>query len=423
MTRVMDGENLEGKYRDLANERLMEIATSSSGDYTDEAVDAARAELDRRQIPIEPSPQPSTSAARAMSWKPLLGAAVLVGAIVILVLPRLSYEETAPSPPGFVEPVCDTIDFADCQKACTEGEARGCLHLGTMQQSGISTAKDLRKAADSFRRACDLGEPRGCLYAGIALGAAHEDQPPIDPKAAIPLLDKACSERAWGACSQLGVHHETGTGTDKDVTKARSLYERACNRKDGHGCTRLGYLHEDGTTVDKDAVAAVRLYEKACDLSDQDGCFAFAVMLDEGRGTDKDADRAKQIFADLCRTRAYVEACKEAEIEDPFAKSKAEMRATFDDEEKLCNAGDLYACSALGAAYRTGLGVEQDFDRALELQEKACEGDVPRACYMLGHMYEEGAGYGLDPKAAKPFFEKACRLGEKLSCGWLKAPW
>jgi TPR repeat protein len=423
MERVMDKEKLENKYRDLADEQLVEIATSSSGDYTDEAIGAARAELDGRRIPIEPSPRPSTSSTRTMSWKPLLGAAVLIGATAILLLPRISEEEPARSPPGLVEPVCDTIDFAGCQKACTEGKARGCISLGTMQQSGISTTKSIRKAADSFRRACDLGEARGCFYAGIALGAAHEGQPPIDPKAAIHLLDKGCAERAWGACSQLGVHHETGTGTDKDVAKARSLYEQACNRKDGHGCTRLGYLHEDGTAVDKDAVAAVRLYEKACDLNDQDGCFVLAVMLGEGRGTDQDTGRAKQIFADLCRTHGYVEACKEAKIEDPFANGKTEMRAIFDEQEKQCIAGDLYACSALGAAYSTGFGVEQDFNRALKFQTKACDGDMPRACYMLGHMYEDGAGFGLDPKAAPPIFEKACRLGEELSCRWLKAPW
>mgnify|MGYP000875431011 CR=1 FL=1 len=47
-------------------------------------------------------------------------------------------------------------------KACKAGEARGCVRLGFLYQSGKGVEQDDVKAAKFYEKACDAGELAGC---------------------------------------------------------------------------------------------------------------------------------------------------------------------------------------------------------------------------------------------------------------------
>lgn len=63
--------------------------------------------------------------------------------------------------------------------------------------------------------------------------------------------------------------------------------------------------------------------------------------------------------------------------------------------------------------YYAGLGVEQDYAKALEWFEKAAELNYTTAVHNIGYMYQEGLGVEQDYDKALEWYEKAVELGDE----------
>ena len=72
--------------------------------------------------------------------------------------------------------------------------------------------------------------------------------------------------------------------------------------------------------------------------------------------------------------------------------------------------GDTAAQTKLGTMYRLGLGVEQDYAKALILYRKAADQGNAEAQARLGRMYENGKGVKKDLKEAAKWYRKAAEL-------------
>lgn len=66
----------------------------------------------------------------------------------------------------------------------------------------------------------------------------------------------------------------------------------------------------------------------------------------------------------------------------------------------------------MGLAYKNGIGVQKDGDRAVELFEKAAEG-LPEANLVLAKMYENGDGVQPDPNKALRYYTKFIYAAEE----------
>lgn len=84
--------------------------------------------------------------------------------------------------------------------------------------------------------------------------------------------------------------------------------------------------------------------------------------------------------------------------------------------ETNCNNGDMKACSSLGNLYDKGKGVEQNYQKAIQLYQKACDGGDSEGCINLGVLYENGYGVKKDNAIAKEYYGKACDLGLQKGC-------
>ena len=71
---------------------------------------------------------------------------------------------------------------------------------------------------------------------------------------------------------------------------------------------------------------------------------------------------------------------------------------------------------ALGGVYNFGLGVRQDYAKAIEWYEKAAAQDHADAQFFLGIMYDEGLGVRQNLATAKEWFGKACDNGNQNGC-------
>lgn len=66
--------------------------------------------------------------------------------------------------------------------------------------------------------------------------------------------------------------------------------------------------------------------------------------------------------------------------------------------------------------YDGGLGVTQDYVKAVEWFEKAAHQGDPKAQFNLGLMYVSGIGVRQNFSVAKEYFGRACDNGEQKGC-------
>lgn len=84
--------------------------------------------------------------------------------------------------------------------------------------------------------------------------------------------------------------------------------------------------------------------------------------------------------------------------------------------KKACKQGNAEGCHALGFLYEKGLGVEQNYQKAVEYYKKACNKNNAIACASLGFAYNAGSGVRQNYFEAFKYFKKSCDLKHALGC-------
>jgi len=77
----------------------------------------------------------------------------------------------------------------------------------------------------------------------------------------------------------------------------------------------------------------------------------------------------------------------------------------------LAKSGDKNAQFQLGAQYRDGIHIKQDYAQAFQWLSKASEQKQTGAYFLLGAMYQHGEHVKADPKKALEYYEKAEKAG------------
>ena len=104
--------------------------------------------------------------------------------------------------------------------------------------------------------------------------------------------------------------------------------------------------------------------------------------------------------------------------------AKSDSQSTFrhiDSSEIQINTKDLQKIKArcyrhIGAMYHYGYGVNQNYNKAVELYQKACDLGDSGAFNNLGVMYKNGFGVNQDKQKALQLYKKACDLGNETGC-------
>lgn len=121
------------------------------------------------------------------------------------------------------------------QSCTSENDAKGCYHLGMMDEEGLGGTKNEISARELYK--------------------------------------KSCASEYSKACNFLGMMYYQGRGGEKDNAAARETFQKACDRKYAESCFNLGILYEDGWNGTKDNVSARQEFQRACSLKYQPACF------------------------------------------------------------------------------------------------------------------------------------------------------
>ena len=95
---------------------------------------------------------------------------------------------------------------------------------------------------------------------------------------------------------------------------------------------------------------------------------------------------------------------------------KQDYKKAIDYYKKACDMGDTGACNNYGGMFYDGEGVEQNYTKAVELYKKACDMGSETACSNLGARFYHGEGVEQNYTKAAELFKKACDMGYSLSC-------
>lgn len=193
---------------------------------------------------------------------------------------------------------------------------------------------------------------------------------------ALLLLDRACTVQDLEACSNLGIMHEDGLATKRDISRANALYEKACSGGNAAGCTLLGISFEKGNGVKRDQNRAMELYARACDSKNGAGCVNLGRIQHE--------------------LGNYFEA------------------ASF--FERGCNAGSWRGCNDLATMRVSGYGGQVDLKSAHLLLEKSCRLGSGEGCNYAGLNVWNGTGVTQNFEDARFFFQKACKAKYNPIC-------
>lgn len=243
------------------------------------------------------------------------------------------------------------------------------------------TATQDSRALAAPERACS--DTASCREALLALRAVTPESS-CEVRQRVEVARSACLVGVAEGCTELGraelwgVRAESGS----DLYTARSLFRRACEQGDGEGCARHALTTLLGQGVPRDEVAGLAELQEACDRYPGVAC---------GIGAGGLAEDARQ---------------REVPLEH-------EVIALF--AQRGCDAGDGLSCRLLGDAFREGLGVSQDIEKAIGLYQRACEAGNGTACASEGLISLQSGGIPGAPRA-DDLFSRGCELGSPEAC-------
>lgn len=292
------------------------------------------------------------------------------------------------------------------QSAAASGHPRAALLLGSLHEDGLGTVKSREEALRWYRlgaeqgwpeamaafgrlllqepgpepreaawkwlrQAADLGDRDGQYYLGWLLaqpGAAHDDAQ------ACQWFIKAAGQGHVGAQVAAAIHLIAGRGVAGDPKAAAEWLARAAATQDPVANYLLGRLREEegGSGRDK----ARDAYRIAAMAGHREARFALAVIL---AGSLAEADRKEAV--------------------EWFAKAN-------DD-------GHRAAANRLGEAYRDGIGVSRQYDKAKGYFLNAANQGDAKAMYNLARMQNDGLGGPRDTDHALKWYARAAEQGHE----------
>lgn len=192
-------------------------------------------------------------------------------------------------------------------------------------------------------------------------------------------IESDLEERYMEALSLLNVEDE------ETLKKAPRLLKKLAVLGHARSQHTLGTLYRYGIGVIENNKQAIRWYKEAADQSFPSAMLSLAESYIEGLGVEKDYQKARFLLEALLDP----DATYEVRVEEFGALRKTKSRANY----------------LLGVIYSSGIDVEVDIPKSIELFEKAAHAGDQDATMYLAITYAEGKEVDKSIEKAKEYFE------------------
>lgn len=309
----------------------------------------------------------------------------------------------------------------------------GMHYLILAVDQGVDVELNMRLASHNLEKACAGGVKSACGFWTNALAMyGNYLISPLNPQPNFALgqelLAQSCEQNSPYGCAQLGRLYAEGYKQKPDQAKAMELYTKSCNLAQkpeyvlasktdnnvGLGCFYLGQAYHNDRKLDPDYSKSMAVLNIACDLNSADACSTLAHIYNH-RG---DFVAAKQ-FSER--------SCYAGKTDECLAQAVQFHQAGNDFEANRlltvgCKLNNLDACTLLASNLLSGIGIEQDPVKALDIVRHACSLNSSMACFYLAQLYHTGVtnipNYNLaqNIKMAYNLYRRACALGSNAAC-------
>lgn len=185
------------------------------------------------------------------------------------------------------------------RRACEAPLGTTCNDWGLAHAEGWGMPPSARQAALLFRQACSAYEASGCAsYAELM--QTGEGGVPVDPRGAVQLFSKACTQGSFRACHGVGLALLEGRGIAKQPAEAAPYLYYACDYKFAPACDALAGLLDSGQ-AGTNLAEAVRLSQFSCEQGIATGCLRLSNYYERGVGVGRDSERAGALKQRACR--------------------------------------------------------------------------------------------------------------------------
>ena len=304
--------------------------------------------------------------------------------------------------------------------------------------TGKKEAQRIEKVANVWDKALKENNPEAQF---LLAEYYSEDTPGLkkDLKKSFALYKKAAEQGHVEAMFKLTGCYAKGKGVDQDIPSAIDWCKKAADKNHGNALFEMGRLYQQGIAVTQNLTTAYDYFDKAeiakfnratqakaeiatiaqCWQNAYDGDAAnqykLAVCYFKGIGIEKNNTVAQQ-WLEKSAAQKYSEAQYDLAVIYMLDKSPEKIKQAFELLTQAAAKNHIKAMVKLGECYYNGLGVEDDYEKAIELWEKAIKENNSDAMYLLGVYRSTGRGFfnsGKDWDKALDLWEKASALGHK----------
>ncbi|MGX2981890.1 tetratricopeptide repeat protein [Helicobacter sp. 23-1045] len=187
---------------------------------------------------------------------------------------------------------------------------------------------------------------------------------------------------------------------DKSLSYCIKHFDRQCEAKNYGACSVVGYLHHKLEQYSE----SKKYFELVCDKANSKSTFQFEQI--NGALSNK-VPAITFMQADCFSLAGYHS--YGLGVRQDYIKA-------LQYHKKACDLGNALSCALAGGAYYFGEDIKTDYRLAKSYFEKSCEMQSGRGCVGLGAMYGDGVGVAKNLSKAKELYGKACDLGEQIGC-------
>ena len=290
------------------------------------------------------------------------------------------------------------------KKAADKGLASAMTSLGTMYAKGAYVSQDYEEALIWYKKSAEKNDPDSIF--NLACMSSEGKGVKQDYEKAISLYEKAAELGNPYAFYNLAGMYLEGKGTVKNYRKAFLHFTSSAEEGNPFAMFNLGSMYLYGLGVKGNQLKAISWYKKAAEKGNIEAMHQLGCIFSSSNifYSKEKAEKMFQSSALLGKTISMFELGNLLLKEKEFFNSRWWLL-------KAADKGSSNALNTLGLIYKNGLGVDENYDKAMSYFEESAEKENMLAMQNIGDMYRYGLGVDKDYSEAYSWYLKSMEAG------------
>lgn len=301
------------------------------------------------------------------------------------------------------------------KKAVEKGNPFAAYSLGSLYRRGQGVSQNDEKAFSLYRMAAEH-ETKPNAYAMYELGRMYQDGIGTAPDRASAVKWYAAAYKGFLAIEQnmaddklyyrIGQMNLTGTGTEKDLSKAREYFEKAAKLDNADALYGLGRLYLNKDFAESDTQKALDYLITAAQKGHSYAQYTLGKMFLKGEIVKQNVDYALRWLEEAVRQDNTDAQCLLGKVllQGEVIEQDADRASAL--LKKAVESGSSYAAYLLGKAFLDGTVILQDIPEAIRLLTESADRGFTPAEYQLGKLLYKGDVISQDISKALAYLER-----------------